>query len=170
MGLEVFTDRSLWVTALHGTPTLEDFEGDAPGYHLTPYETAEGALLDSMNDPITLGIVEGNWLNNTQGLHYRDFGQHLLWVLPGGSALHAFGFDYSTDDNDWEVRVRGESFVLEDNTGGFFGVVDREYSLASFITTCTAWAQGGLSVDNVAYASSTTGVEATSFSRIKQLY
>ena len=147
--LEVYTNRDLWLAELHGAPDMEDFESESPGYETTPFETAHGVLLDSLGEPLLLGVVEGNWINGTQGLHYRDFGNQLLWVLPDGYAVHAFGFDYDTDNNDWEVIIRGQSHALPASTTGFFGVVDREYSLASFITTCDAFAQGGLLVDNL---------------------
>jgi len=155
--LITYTDRTAWEAELNGAPPVEDFEADTPGNYTTPYTTGDGILLLSMGDPMTVSILAGNWINGTRGLHYRDFSRQLQWVLPAGTAWHAFGFDYDTDDNDWEVHVGGEVFVLPDNTTGFFGVINREQALATFITTCDAYAQGGLLVDNLGYTEQVWG-------------
>ena len=149
--LTVYTDRAAWEAAVPTGIEIEDFESDPLGDYETPYTTAGGFRLTSLLDPITIQITDQTSINGTHALHYRDFGNQLCWDLPELSA-NAFGFDYDTDMNDWELRVGDATLTLPAGTTGFVGVVDDARTYPRFVTTCDAYVQGGLSVDNVSVA------------------
>jgi hypothetical protein len=147
--LAVYADRDAWEAAVPTALLVEDFQSDPPSTYTTPYTTHAGVRLTSLHDP--LGIHIQAIFNMTRGLVYSDHGNQLCWSFPDLPA-NAFGFDYQTDGNDWELLVGETVVTLPAATAGFVGVIDDDRTWPGFVTTCDAGEQDGLSVDDLAVA------------------
>lgn len=145
----VYTDRGAWEAELLSV-SVEDLESD-PGDFTgpTPYLTAAGWLATA-NPPLTVQILTNGWINGSQQMHFRSFGTMMNFSFPGGISTMAFGFDFDTANEDWELHVGGGLVAsLAANTTGFVGVISDSPPIFSFDVVSFAHAQGGLSVDNL---------------------
>lgn len=176
MDLPIYHDRAAWEAALACPVYTEDFESDELGLYYTPFETGNGFLLTSTADPITVGIYDSGPIDGTQYAHFRDFcgGGICLGVTftpPGGGLHGGFGFDYSAEDDTWELIVGCQVITIAENTEGFIGVIDETGLLTDFRLHCDEYVQNGLSVDNVSYIPyCASPVMPATWGQIKSLY
>jgi hypothetical protein len=150
--LNFYTDRAAWQNALGTSYLTDDFESETAGAYTLPFTTSSGILFESVLGPISaFQILVPGVINGTQEVHVRDFSAQMRTSFPGGQPVSGFGFDWRTAVEDWDLQVGGSTVTLPHNSTGFLGVVDDTRSTVSFILTSSSFAQGGISVDNLAY-------------------
>jgi hypothetical protein len=159
--LFVFSDRALWHAAVSGRIVTEDFEQETLGFEplVFPYTTAHGMTLDDVFDTgnAVAQILPDGLVNGSTAPHFRAFsGDQMAFVFP--ESVSAFGFDYFGSLDTWQVRV-GDGLVisLPPSPAGsfdFLGVVLTHPTrpLTAFTFGNPAFAQRGISVDNVSFA------------------
>ena len=86
---------------------------------------------------------------DAQEPHIRAFNTRITW--DPGVAFSAFGFDFDSAGETWDVLL-GLSMIasLDPRTNGFFGITSPD-SLDDFSLRSTSQNQGGISVDNMAF-------------------
>jgi len=151
----IFTDRDDWELSVASVMT-EDFnsEPNVSNYDTfdLPYTTDLGVTIDELGNSAAAQFLATGNINGSQAPHIRDFGSMITWTP--GSQFDAFGFDWNTAIEPWEVIVNGTTLTtLPSNSEGFLGVTfDDATQLSSFTLTGSAGAQGGISVDDLSFA------------------
>ena len=146
----VYRDRALWENAIDGIVQIEDFEKETMDYgELTlPYYTGNGFLLSGgssaqiLHDPSL--IDDGNHI------HFRDWETGLTFRFPNSRFVSSFSFDYKASES-WQLRFANAAITLPHGRNRFLGIVMKENFPNEFNLFSLANAQGGLTVDNIAY-------------------
>jgi len=168
--LLVFTDHASWESALGLTPFIEGFELELPGSYQTPYTTGGNCSLGSSGSPIDFDIINGGLIDGSVELHLSDPGTQLTLGFPGTEGQRGFGFDWETPFESWSLVVLDEYLSLRGMSGGFVGVVDQTGQIHSFEVSVLGIVQGGLHLDNIAFASGTVPVRAVTWGQLKSRY
>ena len=143
-----FTSRSAWEAAIGGT-SVEGFELDPVANSPTPYTSSRAWSFASLGTPITVQVLDGGSIDGSREMRFRDFGQQMQLTFPGGEAQTAFGFDYDTGVEAWELRIGGSLVAnLPASTTGFIGVTSASPS-SDFVLTSPAQAQSGIAIDRL---------------------
>lgn len=147
-----YTNLAAWQSALGSPVHTFDFESDIvnfPGYP-TPFTNIDQWVISTIGSPITIQLIPNGIVNNSQELHFRDFGSQVRFTPPASvTPMYAFGFDYALGFEAWELQVPGASTIaLPNNTVGFIGVISTT-PLPDFIVTSPSNVQGGISIDNL---------------------
>jgi hypothetical protein len=158
----VYFDRALW-ESVTGPSGGEDFEREPfDRAELTfPYFTGNRFLLDGTSTAQILAAPE--LLDSGKLIHFRDFEEGLTFTFPGNAPVIAFGFDYTASE-EWLLTFNQSETTLPVGTNRFVGIVMRQDSAAQFTLSGPQTAQGGLSMDNVAYVESYIFIPSTSTS------
>lgn len=148
----VYWKQPLWESAVGSITGIEDFEHDEGSYgELSfPYLTGNGFLLKGESSAQILG--DSSLLESGTLIHFRDWANGLTVAFPNETAASAFGFNYRSNET-WRLTFGGTQVDLPKGRGGFVGVVIRNNYPADFVLLGPDGAQGGLSVDNIAYVS-----------------
>lgn len=157
----IYTDRAAWQAATSGGSTLcEDFEAEpnATGWSTftMPYTTAGGVTIDRLAGGTGQQFIRIS-NNGTQAPHIRDFTAGITWTP--GHTFTAFGFDYRTAHESWQVEIDlggGPTTIatLSSWSQGFIGFVLPSAGVPSFTLRggLAGGAQGGIDVDNMCFA------------------
>lgn len=148
--MQVIWDRATWLNMIEDTVLTEDYESDNIGTYDTPYTTSTGILMNGLLGTITMQIIETGLVDGSRSAHFRDFGDHMSFTFPDTMAVSALGFDYYRSEN-WELHVEDTVISLAPASKGFVGVIFKGGDVTSFVLTSPAFAQGGLSIDNIVY-------------------
>jgi hypothetical protein len=154
-GFTVYWKRTLWENAVRGTATTEDFESDTADYgELSfPYLTGNGILLTGHS---TAQILKDETLLPSGNLLlFRDWQGGLTFSFPYGAAVSAFGFEYKPTE-DWRLTFNNSEIPIPKGRRGFVGVVVSQDYPREFVLSGTEGAQGGLSVDNLSYVTTSS--------------
>lgn len=169
--VRVYTDRSSWEAASTHVIGVEDFESELAGVYTTPYTTANSVVFESLGAPITaFQIVAQGGIDGSKALHVRDFGNQLSVTLPSFSSRQAVGFDWQSPGEVWTCSISGREIAFPGNATGFLGVISAGGIPGSFVLTSSAQAQGGITIDNLAFESEMVAVERTTWGRLKSRY
>ena len=131
---------------------MENFENDRSGsdnLHL-PYLTRNKLMLSGKSD---VQILHSPQLLETGNLlHFRDWEHGLTLTLPDATPLIAFGFDYTASE-EWILTITPETFEinLPGGRNKFVGIILNQDFPTAITLSSSAYAQGGLSMDNISY-------------------
>jgi hypothetical protein len=131
---------------------MEDFERDPLSERsvMVPYMTGNGFTIDGNGYP---EISRSSQLLPTGNLlHFRDWEQGITLTFPGGQPVGMFGFDYASPE-EWVISFGSHTIRLPPTQGGFVGFLLYQDFPMQFTLSSSAPLQGGLSMDNLAYAS-----------------
>ena len=147
----VYWERGLWENAVGETTALEDFEKDRSDYGELgfPYFTGNRFILTGTSAAQILSAPE--LLPSGNLIHFRDWEQGLTFTFPNDMSVTAFGFDYASSE-DWRVSLDSIDIPIPNGRNRFMGIVLREGTVKQFTFLGPPYAQGGLSIDNIAYA------------------
>lgn len=147
---DVYSNRALWIEAIGGSISTEDFEKDPADYAelSIPYITGNGFLLTGQS--VAQIYYDVTTLNSGNLLHFRDWQVGMTFTFPNSANVKGFGFDYRPSET-WKLTVGDSTITLPGRTKGFVGIVVRSGDLNKFNLSCTSSAQGGLSVDNISF-------------------
>ena len=191
--LITYTSRSVWEAAPRSgdTFTHEDFENETTSFtdFDLPHLTFHGVTINELgigscpttpvdNDLSTCSgqqFLASGLVNGTQEVHIRDETSGISWNP--GFLFTAFGFDWDTAAETWDVKLgttgpattdlEGITIAtLPSNSSGFFGVTGADKfsaelfslgleSLSDFVlhgNVVGTGGQGGISVDNMVLA------------------
>jgi hypothetical protein len=168
--LLLFTDYASWEAALGLTPTLEAFEIETPGSYQTPYTTGGDCTLEGSGSAVGLEIISSGLVDGSLELYLSDPGTHLLVDFPGSEGQRGFGFEWTTPFESWSLTVRDEYISLRGMSGGFVGVIDQTGTTLGFEVSVLGIVQGGLHLDNLAFAAQTVPVQPITWGRLKARY
>jgi len=166
----VFTDYASWEAALGLTPFIEGFEIETPGSYQTPYMTGGNCSLSSPGAPVDFDIIEGGLIDGSRELHLSDPGTQLSIEFPGTEGQRGFGFEWKTPVETWSLDVLDEYVSLTGMSQGFVGVVDQTGQIHTFEVSVLGIVQGGLHLDNIAFASGTVPVQPATWGQLKFRY
>jgi len=147
-----YRQRALWQAAIGGArPSVEDFETDITDFGKLPdpYLTGRGFLFKGADCP-GLILTGKSLLPTGASLHFRSFGDGCTFVFPNKTAVSAFGFDYRAAE-DWILRINETAVPLPGGRAAFVGVALHTALPSEFTLSSNVRAQGGLSIDNIAY-------------------
>lgn len=168
--LLLFDDRVAWEGAIVVQPQIEDFEDDTADSYTTPYTTANGCVVSSLDGPNSVEIQASGPIGGTQELKLIDESNDLSIGFPGGAIQKGVGFDWKTGIQTWSLQVLGETYTLFAQSSGFFGFVDQTGTFDSFTLVPATINHGDLNIDDLAYTERTVPVLPTTWGRIKTLY
>jgi hypothetical protein len=146
----LYWDRALWENAIRGNVQIEDFEKDRADYGelKLPYLTGNGFLLSGRS---TAQIFRDPTLINDGNLvHFRDWETGLTFRFPNSSVVSAFSFDYKASET-WQLQFADAVITIPEGRNRFLGIVMKENFQNEFNLYSLAHAQGGLTIDNIAY-------------------
>jgi hypothetical protein len=83
-------------------------------------------------------------------LHFRDWEQGLTIAFPDDTPVTAFAFDYTTPEQ-WLLTYNDVELALPSGSYLFVGFLLQQGSTRQFNLASSAYAQGGLSMDNLSY-------------------
>ena len=148
----LYSNRSLWESAVSGSVLTEDFEKDQADYGVLdfPYVTGNGFILTAQN--VTAQILQdGSLLPSGNLIHMRDWGGGLVISFPNYSSVTAFGFDYRPGET-WQLTFNDSVIPLPPGRMGFVGLVfNGNYPNQFVLSFADTGAERGLSVDNISY-------------------
>jgi len=146
----VYWSRSLWESAAGENFVIEDFENDRNDYGNLglPYLTGNRFWLTGKS---FAEIINSPQLLETGNLlHFRDWEQGLTLTFPNDIAVTAFGFDY-TSPEVWVLTINNFEITIPSRRNRFVGIIVHQDFPKEFTFSSSAYAQGGLSVDNISY-------------------
>ena len=146
----VYDQRQVWESAVGKMVVSEDFEKDihGPGELQFPYMTGNRFLLTGKSNAQIL--VAPELLDSGNFLHFRAWEQGLTFTFPDDRAVAAFGFDYTTSE-EWQLTVSNLDVIMPSGRNQFMGIILLQNSSTKFRLVSSAFAQGGLSVDDISY-------------------
>ncbi len=146
----VYGKREVWESAVGTFFQSEDFEQDpiSPRSLTVPYVTGNGFSINGNGYPEIISSAQ--LLPTGNLLHFRDWEQGITLTFPNGQAMRAFGFDY-TSPEDWVLDVGSYSIPLPPARAAFVGLLLYQDFPTEFTFSSSAYRQGGLSLDNIAY-------------------
>jgi hypothetical protein len=147
----VYFQRDLWESAAGGPFGIEDFEKDPFDYGELPFPYFTGNRFILTGTSTAQILLAPELLASGNLIHFRDFEQGLTFTFPNDAAVTAFGFDY-TSSEDWLLTFNHILTPLSRGRNRFVGVVMRQDETRQFVLSGPQTAQGGLSVDNIMYA------------------
>ena len=147
---EVYDQRQAWESTVGETVLSEDFEKDTYGFRELqfPYTTGNGFLLSGKSNAQILAAPE--LLESGNFLHLSAWELGLTFTFPNDRAVTAVGFDYTTAE-EWQLTVTNLNVILPSGRNQFIGIILHQNSSTKFNLVSSAFAQGGLSVDNISY-------------------
>lgn len=150
----IYWKRELWEATIDdGTDVLvEDFELDTSDYgELSyPYLTGNGFYLLGQEGTTAQIFTDDNLLQTGNVIHFRAWGPGLAFLFPNETAVRSFSFDYRPTET-WQLTVANTVITIPKGRRGFIGIVFQADYPKQFILSSTEHAQGGLTMDNIAF-------------------
>jgi hypothetical protein len=152
-GYTVYWRRQLWEQAAGAAGagfTVENFEPvrNSLGSIELPHITGKGFSLSGQSYAELIRSVQ--LLPNGTLLHFRDWEQGLTIAFPDDTPVTAFAFDYTTPEQ-WVLTYNDVELALPSGSYLFVGFILQQGSTRQFNLASSAYAQGGLSMDDLSY-------------------
>lgn len=162
--ITTYTNRAAWLSAVNSPVFITDYENELISFagHTTPWTNLDSWTHTTIGSAVTIQVLPSGQVNSSQEIHFRDFGSQVRFTPPSfRTPLYAFGFDYGSAIEQWEVTVPGGgSYPLAfPFQTGFFGVISTT-PIPDFVLTSPSNVQGGISIDDLTVPVPTPGSAA----------
>ena len=158
-GLIVYTDRTVWASAVSGGISTEDFNSVSPFNMISGVNSAGAIDIELFGIPTNNRIDDGTGVINIDGSNYYhgvlDSGTSKAKIL--SSPILAFGADWrsTTTGGELTLAILGDTIAFTDylsgSGDGFLGVIsDTAFSTITLDTAKTQAEQFGM--DNFSYS------------------